>query len=242
MASRACARPRAGAAGTCTAFVLAAAGAGAPLGGPGPRLQCGRPPAGAPGAAPAGAPHADVPRQTVNKLCPICSRHRSGLRPQRASSPAGRLDPAAAAAPRAFLIAQACMDWHARFALARRTFCVGRVHAGNVLELELRDVVVDHHEALFGELHAVGQSKPVDIALGASRPGAQVPDSSRENVEGRRASPAKEMQALVLVGSPDFVMHQNSDQWRGVRRFRLSLTFARHFSVCWAPRQNHSGW
>ena len=28
-----------------------------------------------------------------------------------------------------------------------------------------------------------------------------------------------------------------ADQWRGTRLFRLSLTFARHLSVCWAPLQ-----
>jgi hypothetical protein len=32
----------------------------------------------------------------------------------------------------------------------------------------------------------------------------------------------------------------NADQWRGTRLFRLSLTVARHFSVCCAPRQNRT--
>jgi len=38
------------------------------------------------------------------------------------------------------------VDWYARLALARRAFRVGGMDAGDVLELELGDVLVDQHE------------------------------------------------------------------------------------------------
>jgi len=81
------------------------------------------------------------------------------------------------------------------------------MHAGDGLRLELRHVLVDHNEALFCEHRAIGEPKPVDIALSSSLPGTQVPNSGGQSAEGDRAFPAEEMQILVLVGLPDFVAH-----------------------------------
>jgi hypothetical protein len=81
------------------------------------------------------------------------------------------------------------------------------MHAGDGLQLELRHMHIDYHEALLCEHRAVGQAQSLDIALCTSGPRAQVPNSAGQSVESLRAFPTKEMQALVLVGSIDLVAH-----------------------------------
>src|SRR5262249_46614877 len=51
----------------------------------------------------------------------------------------------------------------------------------------------------------VGEAKAADLAFLRTRPGAEVPDSGGQRVEGARALPAEEMDLLVLAGTPDFV-------------------------------------
>jgi len=74
-------------------------------------------------------------------------------------------------------------------AFALRALCVRRMQrmrGGNGFQLELLNWCVDHREALLCEHQAVGKTQPGDIALCATGPWAQVPDSGGKGVEGLR--------------------------------------------------------
>src|SRR5262245_49563937 len=83
-------------------------------------------------------------------------------------------------------------------------------HVTIAVALGAHGVLVDHHEALFGEHHAVGQAQPVDLPICAAGPRAKVSNCAGQSFEGLRALRAEEMDALVLVGSPDLVAHSGA--------------------------------
>src|SRR5262249_32258103 len=122
--------------------------------------------------------------------------------------PTRRLDPAAATAPRACLVSEAVMHRHAVAAPALGAFGVFRVQgpcAGDGFQLE--HVCIDHRESLLCEHRAMRKSQPADIALRASGPGAHMPNNRGQSVESLSTLPTKQMQILVLVGSPDLIVH-----------------------------------
>jgi hypothetical protein len=72
-----------------------------------------------------------------------------------------RLDPNPTAAPWACLVPQTMVHRHTPSALALRAVSVRRVqrtHSGDRLQLELRRVFVDHHEALLCEHRAIEET------------------------------------------------------------------------------------
>jgi hypothetical protein len=60
-------------------------------------------------------------------------------------------------------------------------------------------MLVDDHEALVAEQQSIGQTQPVDLALRASGPWAQVPDGIWQGIKCTLALSAEEVQAAVLA-------------------------------------------
>ena len=100
--------------------------------------------------------------------------------------------------------------WNLTLALAFRTVGARRVQRVNAsgLKLQLGNMRVDHNKLLLNEQDAIRQPELVDLALLGALPRAQIPDRDRQGFEGFRT---EEVQAFVIVATPNFVTHSNSD-------------------------------